>query len=342
MFIHLLVLLLPGKILNHLIYKAPVAFCMIEAVKVLFFCCGNVFVRRWETYDRPAWGERRGAYHTYEDDGDDYRSGYVDSMPTPKFEPEPPVDFKTPLRQEFLSVLLFPVDERAPRIIQMPYDVRLDGTDLMDDTTVYWEYKKRSGISQYIPGDLEFTFVTRRWGRRGKNAKGKKERHAVELGRILEVMCPWYDDDAPPESRPPLNKCMEALTGGSGAVSPKWYGNVLVTRIMNGRSDEPGTFWHLGYKHLADEFEAVDMKEDIGPLTSFFKTFEGVKEGVKVIHEREKDVRPGLWFPVFGPGVRHWKHELCGAQETQSYALGPTSNSPPRPGATHLFSSDEW
>lgn len=75
--------------------------------------------------------------------------------------PESHVDLTQPLSSGLVSALLFPVDEDAPRIIQMPFDVLQDAADLMDDRTVYWTYKKRTGLSEYIPHNLQFTYVSK-------------------------------------------------------------------------------------------------------------------------------------------------------------------------------------
>ena len=99
-----------------------------------------------------------------------------------------------------MAVLLFLVDADEPQLIYMRYDVMLNATDLgYSDETVYWEYKKRTGISQYIPSDLQMTFVTEQrqpdavtdaGDTEGSKAEKPPQSLTKSLGRVLEVLHP--------------------------------------------------------------------------------------------------------------------------------------------------------
>jgi len=99
-----------------------------------------------------------------------------------------------------VAVLLFLVDADEPQLIYMRYDVMLNATDLgYSDETVYWEYKKRTGISQYIPSDLQMTFVTEQrqpdavtdaGDTEGSKAEKPPQSLTKSLGRVLEVLHP--------------------------------------------------------------------------------------------------------------------------------------------------------
>lgn len=176
-----------------------------------------------------------------------------------------------------MDVILFPVGGSDPRLVQMPFEIMVDGADI-GDRTHYWEYKKRTGLSQYFPRHLQYTHV------------GRNGRCGSPLGRVLEVMHAWNDVGTETTALP-MNKCIKGITGDGPAMT--WYGNVVVTRVGHTTMGLMGA--------TEGDFEDATL-EDLAPIELFFQT---------VCHEDDtsgRTIKPRLdgLDDIFGPDLKHW------------------------------------
>jgi len=137
------------------------------------------------------------------------------------------------------DAILFAVNETKPRLVKVPWKL-IPGDE--DDPVPWVEIDKDIWFKQ--PGSYVKTIFVQRWGINGS--------------RLEHALCFKYDENFGINDSP-VNRCIESVT--KGKAGHQWCGNILALRM--GRS--------------FDDYESVDMQEDLEPLVAYLEDYGRVK-----------------------------------------------------------------